>query len=319
MTQILGLVTRQRVFHISDRLLSARTLRGVESCDPNSSKAVIFRATDAHVVVSYTGKAYLDGIPTDTFIAQSLAGRPLSNGAFVHIPLGPTWTDIGRAVERLRQDLHNAFMRLSPAQRQLNFEVSILGWQQRRTRNRRVAPIIWDLCWTTKGAGGEFSLTRGQRWWAWHRAYTVTAIPTLDDTSIIEWMRAELHEHAHKSPDEIKRVLVGALHRCSAKNPSTVGQACLLISLTPGGVTQAQIRYYVDSGRPLEPTPENIAYAPWVIAPPLACAPALIRSASGAGGWNSNGYSWTIEGMEPVGGRIQVFQGSQQRPVDPYP
>ena len=319
MTQILGVVTRKCVFHVSDRLLSRRTLHSVQPFNPNSNKAVIFCATDAQVIASYTGRAFLDHMPTDTFIAQSLLGRALSGGAFLGVGCPSTWTDLGRSVERLRQDLSAAFRRLSSADRVESFEVSVLGWRQRHSRNRRITPVIWELRRPTDGIDCEFQATRHRRWWGWDRGYTLSAVPTVTDASIVEWMRGELRMRGNESPDEIKRILVATLYKCSVANPGIVGRACLLIALTPTASPQARVRYIADSSRPLDPTPDNVGYLPWVVAPPMAFAPALIRSTSGAGGWTNvgTGYSWTIDGLEPTPGPMRASQASQPRPPDP--
>lgn len=314
MTQILGVVTRKLVFHVSDRLLSQQTALGVQAFDRNSNKAVIFCARDAHVVVAYTGRAYLDNIPTDTFIAQSLLGQPLADRAFMDIGYPTAWTDIGRSVKRLQEELCGALQRTPRAERNANFEVSILGWKQRRTRNKRIAPIIWDLRWQTND---DLRLRRYQRWWAWFRSYVVSITPDPPDASIDQWMRAELREPANESVAGFQRVLIETLHRCSATSPTTIGRACLSIKLNPTGSPRARIRFHADSGRPLDPTPDDVGYSPWIVAPPLAWAPARIRSTSGAHGWDSENYSWIIDGLTPAPGPLRLSQSSQPRPPDP--
>lgn len=319
MTQIFGVVTRKCVFHISDRLLSQRTAGTALPFDLNSNKSVIFCATDAHVVAAYTGRAYLDNIPTDTFIAQSLLGQPLSgSGGFFAVGPHASWTDIGRSVERLRQCLTDAFHRLPEKEQEADFQVSILGWRQRLVRNKRITPIIWELRRPPGQPNEPFKVSRHQRWWGWDRGYTFSMIPDAP-SSIVEWMREEFRKHGYKSPDEIKRVLVEGLRRCVEFRPDTVGHACLQISLTPTVSPHARIRYITDVRQPDYSPADPCGYSPWIVAPPMAFAPALMRGGAEGGGWTNDvtGYSWKHEG--PIGpqGTKKFSQSSQPRPRDP--
>jgi hypothetical protein len=319
MTQLIGVVTRKHVFHVSDRLLSQRTSNGIQTFDSNSNKAVIFCATDAHVVVSYTGRAYLNNIPTDTFIAENLIGLKLGRGAFIGIGRPVSWTDIGRSVERLRQNLSVAFQALSAVDRQGYFRVSIMGWRQLRTRSKRVTPIIWELVRIT-GTEHEFQLANNERWWRWDHGFNYQAIPNMPDPTLFKDMGKELGEHGSKSPDEIRRILVESLHKCSKASPTTIGRACLLITLTPTARTHhARLRFIADSQRPHDVPPDNIGYTPWIIAPPFVYAPALVRSSSDSGGWTQDGggFSWVIDGLGAEHGSKGNSQSSQPRPHDP--
>src|SRR5262245_50483627 len=133
MTQNIGIVTRHHAFHVSDRLVTQKVGGKFDAFDDNSNKTVVFRAKDARVVVGYSGRAYLDNIPTDTFIARSLLGVGLrGEGGFYAVGFPPSWTDIGRSVERLSQDLSSALGRLPLSERRSSpLELMILGWRQR--------------------------------------------------------------------------------------------------------------------------------------------------------------------------------------------
>ncbi len=319
MTQIFSVVTRRCVFHVSDRLLSQKTTGSARPFDTNSNKVVVFRANDAQVVGSYTGRAYLDSIPSDMFIAQSLLGSPLSGSAFESVGRAASWTDIGRSVERLRADLSSAFLRLPKQDRTPNFEVSILGWRQRIGRNRRITPVIWELKRSPGAYETEFRIVRHQRWWRWDWGFTLTSIPTLRDEGLVSSMLGRIRESGNESPEVIKRVLLDALHRCTLASPEFVGRSCLMVTLTPTASPQARLRYVVDTGRPDDLAPDGHGYSPWVIDPPMVFAPAIMRSTTGTGGWTASGssFSWVIEGLQPVVGPRRVSQSAQKRPPDP--
>jgi hypothetical protein len=71
MTLVLSLATPAYLLHVSDRLVS-RT--GVPH-DRLAHKTVVLRGTDGLLVFGCTGLAFVDGVPTDTWIADVLSGR----------------------------------------------------------------------------------------------------------------------------------------------------------------------------------------------------------------------------------------------------
>ena len=317
MTQIFGIVTRKCVVHLSDRLLSQKTKRGVLPFDRDSNKAIIFQATDAHVIASYTGRAYLDNIPSDTFIAQSLLGRTLTGGGAILMFGRPDkWTDIGRSVERLRDSLSGAFRRLPENERAGDFLVSILGWRENK-RNKRVSPVIWELRRPQGQPNEPFEISCHHRWWRWDRNYVFSAIPDVH-SSITERIRAQIKERGYKSPDEIKQILIAALRHCADLRPDTVGSSCLQIFLTPLASTQASIRYIADVSQPNEFPKEACGYTPWIVTPSKAFAPTLLQGANLSKCMiNSGGFSWVYEGS--IGSTVakKALYTSQHRPTDP--
>ena len=83
MTLILGLLSRWGAVHVSDRLVTERvtSAAGTSSYrgfDAFSNKTVVLRGRDALVTLGYSGRAYLDDLPTDTWIAQTLLGTSLA-------------------------------------------------------------------------------------------------------------------------------------------------------------------------------------------------------------------------------------------------
>ena len=75
MTLHISLVPGHFVLQVSDRLVSVRRGTRVEPFDQAANKTVIFFARDALVTIGYTGVAYLDGRPTDQWIAEKLSGE----------------------------------------------------------------------------------------------------------------------------------------------------------------------------------------------------------------------------------------------------
>jgi hypothetical protein len=70
MTLVLSVATPAYSLQVSDRLVS----KGGEPFDPLANKNVVVRATDGLLVFGYTGLAFLDRMPTDTWIADRISG-----------------------------------------------------------------------------------------------------------------------------------------------------------------------------------------------------------------------------------------------------
>src|SRR4051794_23401448 len=74
MTLILSVAGPIGVVQVSDRLTSFVSGGRRRPHDPLANKTVLFLAKDAVAALSYTGKAYLDGIPTDQWMAERIRG-----------------------------------------------------------------------------------------------------------------------------------------------------------------------------------------------------------------------------------------------------
>ncbi len=312
-TQIIGLVSRHWTFQVSDRLLTQKLPNSVKTFHENSNKTVIYRATDAHVVVGYAGAAYLDATPTDHFIARSLLGISLPERGIVAVGRPDSWTDLGQSTKRLLQDVSAALDRIarrdgcSP-----HLEISILGWRQQLAGKRRIAPVAWSL---ESREGLHPTLSRKthrltQNWFTGYLAFATPAMP-------IERLKAEISRVQAPSPEDLKRVLVEELRRRSVDHSAFIGKDCLLVTLPPTKPLSALVRYVRSDCQAVaqDVSLGAVAYSPWIIAPPMAWSPAVIGG--GAGGFQSADYSWQMEGLTPPPGPLRVSHESQLRPPDP--
>jgi hypothetical protein len=81
MTQTFSLATAEYVLQVSDRLVT-RAKVGASALthvpfDPDANKNIIFRARDGIVAISFSGNAFIRGVPTDRWIAERLYGSAL--------------------------------------------------------------------------------------------------------------------------------------------------------------------------------------------------------------------------------------------------
>ncbi|SMF92327.1 hypothetical protein SAMN02982917_0563 [Azospirillum oryzae] len=138
MTLILTHASRDGVFQTSDRLI---TRDGV-ALDRVSNKTVIFVAIDGVFVMSYTGAAFLEGLPTDQRIAEILHGKSMTVGGRVP-SIGQQDKDISLryrpCLRKLRDSLTSAFRRASKPQKKILFSLCVAGFE---LVNNRYTPVF---------------------------------------------------------------------------------------------------------------------------------------------------------------------------------
>src|SRR5437879_5929688 len=111
MTLILTAVHRYGVTQVVDRLVTRQTNSGAEEFDPLANKTVLFFARDAFVTLAYTGVAYIDRLPTDQWIAETLRDKAVALGHDGRRPAGHSFErlanspGVGHGVLRLASRL----------------------------------------------------------------------------------------------------------------------------------------------------------------------------------------------------------------------
>src|SRR2546426_11774173 len=101
MTLILAVTCPVYVFQVTDRLLTGLSVN--KPFDPMANKNLIYRARDAVASIAYTGRAYINPVPTDNWMAERLQG--ISPLAGAEPPLGirlggkaaTAWLDLGQS------------------------------------------------------------------------------------------------------------------------------------------------------------------------------------------------------------------------------
>ena len=113
----------------------------------SAQQTVVFRATDGLLAFGYTGPAYIGGVPTDTWIAESVAGEIRSTGETGALTFGTfPVRDVGTSLSLLCQRL-----RAVRPWRRMNGEISAVGWQWDDERERARAGRCCGCC--TRGQG----------------------------------------------------------------------------------------------------------------------------------------------------------------------
>jgi hypothetical protein len=267
MTLILTLPSARYVLQVSDRL----TTRAQDPFDRHSNKNVIFLARDALVSIGYSGHAYLNGVPTDQWIAQTLRGedlsRPEERGTFT-VGRVARWLDIGESVELLRREYERVFSS-PPMSIQKSDQLLVLaGWQWNRRLTRPIALAIHN---TDSDSRQTFKIERSPRHWKRGQFY-IGQIPSSHlSTESLEELLVQLRQ-VLASPDKTESLLISTVRRVANEStPAVIGQDCMSILLPPPSSHTVLVRYVplveeravITHGRLQRQVP--VAFSPFII------------------------------------------------------
>lgn len=321
MTLILTRSSKDYVLQVTDRLL---TWSNGKEFDVVANKNVLYRARNGIVALAYTGLAYIAGVPTDQWIAETISGitfdRDRKPPAFstgpVHVP------DVGQSLIRLQNRLQAA-----PVDRSLlsyweatPFEIVLAGWQWSK---RRCRPVVGRISKPAKTM--ETALEYLPRYWHWDRSqeggfkYTVVATP---DSNLSLQASTLVSGLANCFPDTAESIMHAAIQEVSSSLPQ-VGPHCMSILIPTPSNCAARIRYLPSRGTAFAnvTTAEGhivatspAAFTPWIVGPGLVMAPSVL---AGEMSLVVDGFTVILEVPKLGDSSIQGALSSQQRPRMP--
>jgi hypothetical protein len=275
MTLILTVTCPAYIVQVSDRLLTMRHRDGRREFDPVANKTVVFRASDALVTLGYSGDAYLNGTPTDEWLAERLHGKPLPRWDGQPVTCLGAWTtrtDLGLAMERLRREI--AALPLGAVRNGLF--VTIAGWQGRR-RNIRPTVIEIERC------RGSTSLQRAPRIWDSSKNFRLYGIGAQTDVRQYRALTQPFRAGGHLrcAPDQMETVLCSLIRSTSLKQ-ATVGSHLLSVILMRPGLGPSGCRFLPMSphlasltGSSIGARTVAVAHTPWIVGGGMLHPPSL--------------------------------------------
>lgn len=321
MTLILTAVHRSGVIQVVDRLVTRPATGGAEQFDPRANKIVLFAARDAFLTLAYTGLAYVNGLPTDQWIAETLRNKPVAPGQDGHRPATfsfervANWPSVGQAVERLTSGLEAAMSRLTPAAwRSEPLTIVIAGWQLYRAKRPRVFGLT-----IAKPVGlSAPAVVRLPR----HLGRRVVLITEPDGHLSSEEQRAVLAVVPGATAVVAEQAMVAEIRKVAART-DVVGPHCLCVMLPPPWVGWAKVRYdspHLDVAHLVTEQatlPIPAAFTPWILTERLTVAPSIISG----GGSETQVGPWRLQ-VEGTGERLDPhapmgLQFTQDRPPQP--
>lgn len=325
MTLNLTLLRPTYVLQVSDRRLTD-VVSGAEF-DRLGNKNVVYVARDGLFSICYSGPGFLEGVPTDTWIACKLAdedtapfrsGRGLREGGAGVLMRGSPkkpWLDIGQSVELLRRDCETLNLASE-------LTIGIAGWQKRKRGNR---PTFWSI--EAKGSTATADNPR-PRYWHYERnphggrPFYLTAIPDWLSQSELNSLVILLMGEVRSAEAAVRR-LIWAVRYVAARPTPEVGSHCMCILLPNPDVHRelfaryepvTQARATITSGKDKVEVPA--AFTPWYVGPQIHAPP---RTIVGGGLRLMLGDIRVVELAPPVPRGKGILGGwfTQPRPIDP--
>jgi hypothetical protein len=320
MTLILTTRDSGGVIQVVDRLVTLRSPSGPKPWDTRANKTVLFFGRDGVFTLSYAGLAYLNDLPTDEWIAQTLLGTPLTRNpdgrptalCFRTVPLGK-WPSVGQAIQRLGEELYSVMPRLKP--KHLSFEpltIVIAGWQiYKRKRPRSFGMII------EKPVGSGLPAGHGLPRYAWRQIHLCVR----PDGYLSNQERINLLDSIAQTPLQADELMIAELRRIARKYKG-VGNHCMVIFLPSPQRGCAQISYdspdrqtahLLISKQHTRAFP--IAFTPWIVSEDVVQSPSI----HSGGDTELQCGPWRVEitgttGSYGIGSPLSVHSSEHRRP-----
>ncbi|HEX3173324.1 MAG TPA: hypothetical protein VHQ43_03775 [Solirubrobacterales bacterium] len=305
MTLVLSVSTPAYSLQVSDRLVS----KGGAPHDPLANKNVVLRATDGLLTFGYTGLAFLDGMPTDTWIANQVTGGSAAEaGGFMSLGAFPI-RDVGSSLIALSQPLqdHTEF-------REYGGEICAVGWQW---NGKREQPLFRNVLWRLQPQGDRLRWTQLVPRHLPERRTVFKMTPTGNWAMSDDRWRELLDRVGAAGSDwqSVEALLVDAIREAANQSPGTIGGHCMSILLRPWLFPNALVKFIPESahhgtafGQRVE-----VSYFPWMVAPDAIHVPAV--SVGGGLSCEQGLLNYTMQAPEaPEGQHLKAAIQSFERP-----
>lgn len=297
MTLILSEITSRWALQVSDRLTTQVAATGARPYDARANKTVILEAANSIAALSFTGLAYLERAPTDSWIAAKLNGEQYPFDPTTHEIAArtairrTTWPQVGQALAGLAKALTDLRATHQPL-REMPVAVAAAGWLwYRRSRWPRsflafIAPSndgVYRVHWSPRQHGAFFLQM------------------TLPPGYLSQAEQNELGQRlsALELPDA-ENELLATVRRVAART-ETVGADCMTIRIAhPFEAERTVSARFARNDDPAQnparnpETPAHVAYSPWVVGRHHLLAPMLLTGVATT--WQLGPYSLRLEG-----------------------
>ncbi|MCV2396183.1 hypothetical protein OEB99_17875 [Actinotalea sp. M2MS4P-6] len=287
MTQHLVVATPCYITQVGDRLLTVKSGETFTPWDLYSNKSVIVIADDGEITLSYAGSAFIEGTPTDQWLAETITGRPSTPGP--RGPLAPAITGgplpqrirVGLALAAVATRLGAVFPKEPAPIREHGIELLASGWTF-TARALRVGAPPRTFLWTASIRGDDQECTTvGPR----HRYRALRRAPlrsvdfaaigsTVGVKDTLAAFRERYRTGLPELTDESAEEFLSEHIRLAASSPGggAIGTDVMAITHDPFGSPLFRVRYRQDPARGVA----RQAFTPWVITNHMVQPPAVI-------------------------------------------
>lgn len=267
---------------VSDRRVTQEVGSRVRILEPNANKNLVLVLKDAVVALGYSGRAELQGVRTDTWIAEKITGVPSfrqgGNIASWQQTL-PHEEDIRTTMLRLRMELADVCREMGPARYRVHIAAVGYRWSPKWPY---VHQLLWEITPSPIGDETDYNYYRLQRDRRSCRD-CIWVYPSGDLGRSWDRLKEAAEQVASKPKDagSVERELSAVVRYRSGVSPY-VGPDTMTIGIAPPEKKDnlpplVRIRYHA-----VDPEKHVGTYSPWIIGPSLAVPPAVVTEEANA-------------------------------------
>jgi hypothetical protein len=223
---------------VADRLVSVSAV----PYDRESNKSLVLLTDFAVAAIGYTGLSYIDGAPTDEWVAQLLWGERIQRGP-TGAPAMSTfgWRKIptvGPALQALAAELNAASQRCQ-SMRDYPVTLVVTGWLAYRRKPPR--PFFCLVSPVAETKPTNYAV----HWMAPRHFGNRHFIGICPNGYVTEQERKRLFIQLWnaESPNRAEELLVEQVRSVAARHPGTVGPDCMSISVSAPEFRQVVVEY----------------------------------------------------------------------------
>lgn len=260
-----------------------------------ANKAVVYVASDALVVMSYTGVAYIGDKNTDTWIAEQL-DSDISRGPYAAFRAGGSErvANIGSAARSLAERIDRLFSSIPARERVGGLTIQIVGWKWRR-HNSYEMPTVWHLI-NSGEDGASTQIDRWPRYWGWENGQARLDAIGYRRNHPLSDLESRISGTTQLYADFVEQQTVDAIRAASSLSSGAIGRDCIAILMALSSAN-VRIRYYPE-------TPTSAGYdvfTPWLVSPGVG-ASAPSRLVAGLPSVQLGGLEVRFERLSPPSG-----------------
>lgn len=271
MTSILGASTMPYALQVGDRLLTMPSSQGPREWDAVANKSILLLTPNGTLSISYSGLAYIRGVPTDQWIAEALHGEKFAapDGRLC-MQAGNFIPRLGPAIQSLVAAIQRDFFTLPYSYRRHQLQVLATGWTWKRrvSSSRLPRPLAFRII--CDGASRKIRSDILPRHWRWDRGLIQLSAIGGDERGQRERTIGKLGLPTDLTADVCESILVDAVRSLADIEP-TVGRSCM--SLLIHRDQEVRVRFLPDP----EKDDQHSAYTPWVLGYRIVMPPQVLK------------------------------------------
>lgn len=307
MTVIYSVSVPTYAIQVGDR----RVTRGGEIQDEEANKGVVYLGPDGLISISYTGLAFVKGVPTDEWLVSTITGATdlvVDGRTPTHFGPIPRHPDVGHALELVREGLTSVMPSLDPGRRRLSLELDAVGWQWRRDSGCDLRRLLWNL---KAEAGHGFTVTRAIP----RRGPRKVYLSSIGDDQLSDAEFRELAATAEANDadlDATEDALASAVELVAGRS-CLVGPDSTAVAMPYPTIGWARVRFRSPSPATAMTTTGDlveVGFVPWIVGGGLIAPPSAVI---GQGELVLGSFRIRFDGPRPDSGLLAAWSSQPRR------